>query len=127
LVEIKNPKTGYGRRGLNPIQKQWIERWNGGPIYIIKSLDDAEQFARGRFDEVEVVKSGWVEETVQGNQYLGVAWSTFSNCKWNRDSTDTALPVGSLSRQIDWLRAGIPANRNARASSERRSVSFNAW
>lgn len=65
LVEIKNPNTGYGRRGLNPIQKQWIKRWNGGPIYIIKSLADAERFARGHFDDVEVVKSGWVEEAVK--------------------------------------------------------------
>lgn len=53
LVEIKNPKTGYGRRGLNPIQTKWHSQARGGPIFIIKNVTDAENFAAGKFDEVE--------------------------------------------------------------------------
>lgn len=43
LVEIKNPKTGYGRRGLNPAQrkfKEWVES-HGCTIHVVESVDDA--------------------------------------------------------------------------------------
>jgi hypothetical protein len=57
LVEIKNPKTGYGRRGLNPLQKRWIGQWSGGPIYILRSTSDAELFASGHFEKLEIVNA----------------------------------------------------------------------
>ena len=39
LVEIKNPLTAYGKRGLNPNQQKFAAHWNA-PIYIIKTIDD---------------------------------------------------------------------------------------
>src|SRR6185369_3097480 len=30
LVDVKNPETGYGRRGLNQRQKEWADNWKGG-------------------------------------------------------------------------------------------------
>ena len=50
LFDIKNPKTAYGKRGLNPIQKKWLNQSNGGPIYLIYSVEEAERFAQGNFD-----------------------------------------------------------------------------
>lgn len=47
LVEIKNPNTPYGKRGLNEVQKGWIGRWQGGPVYIIRTLEDVENFVAG--------------------------------------------------------------------------------
>ena len=41
LVEIKNPKTGYGRRGLNKRQKEWHKEWEGYPISIVDSAEAA--------------------------------------------------------------------------------------
>lgn len=55
LVEIKNPKTGYGRRGMNHNQVSWLGQWQGGPVYILKSIENAVDFAEGRLDRVEVM------------------------------------------------------------------------
>lgn len=55
LFEVKNPKTGYGRRGLNPIQKKWLSQWRGGPVYIVRSVEQALVFARGGLDQTECV------------------------------------------------------------------------
>lgn len=49
LFDIKNPKTAYGRRGLNKVQKKWLEQWNGGPVYLIYTVEEAERFANGNF------------------------------------------------------------------------------
>lgn len=49
LFDVKNPNTGYGRRGLNKRQKSWADDWRGGPVYLIYNLDDAARFARGDF------------------------------------------------------------------------------
>jgi len=49
LFDVKNPKTGYGRRGMNPVQRKWLCQWGGGPIYLIYTIDDAIQFAKGQF------------------------------------------------------------------------------
>lgn len=38
-VEIKNPKTGYGRRGLNKNQKAFAANWTGG-LMVVKDLGD---------------------------------------------------------------------------------------
>jgi len=45
LVEIKNKKTGYGRKGLNKLQREFAENWAGGPVYVIYNLDDATKLA----------------------------------------------------------------------------------
>ena len=34
LVEIKNPKTFYGRSGLNEMQTAWAEWWSGGVVFV---------------------------------------------------------------------------------------------
>ena len=56
LFDIKNPKTAYGRRGLNPIQKKWISMHEGGPVYLIYTVEEAENFAKGNFDKVKSSK-----------------------------------------------------------------------
>lgn len=53
LVEIKNPETHYGKRGLNGLQKKFAEEWRGGPVYIIRTVDDVEAFANGRLDDID--------------------------------------------------------------------------
>jgi hypothetical protein len=53
LFDIKNPKTGYGKRGLNERQKTWADKWDGGPVYLIYSEDEARAFARGEFSAVK--------------------------------------------------------------------------
>ena len=50
LFDVKNPKTGYGRRGLNPIQKGWADDWRGGPVFLIYSVEEAFRFAKGNFE-----------------------------------------------------------------------------
>lgn len=58
LIEIKNKKTGYGKRGLNPIQRKWAEQWKGGPIILIHSIDEATRFAAGDMSELVIIKCG---------------------------------------------------------------------
>jgi endogenous inhibitor of DNA gyrase (YacG/DUF329 family) len=41
LMEIKNPKTGYGKRGLNKNQQKWKEYWLGGSFCVVDSVDSA--------------------------------------------------------------------------------------
>jgi len=41
LMEIKNPKTQYGRKGLNENQRKWAEGWSGGPLSIVDGVDAA--------------------------------------------------------------------------------------
>lgn len=53
LVDVKNPKTSYGRRGLNERQKEWAQSWKGGPVYLISSADDVIAMANGRLDSVK--------------------------------------------------------------------------
>jgi len=40
LLEIKNPATWYGRRGLNPNQIDWHAGWKG-PIAIVTCVQQA--------------------------------------------------------------------------------------
>lgn len=53
LFDIKNLKTGYGRRGLNKRQKQWATECQGGPVYLIHTVSEAIAFARGSFDGIK--------------------------------------------------------------------------
>jgi endogenous inhibitor of DNA gyrase (YacG/DUF329 family) len=55
LIEIKNPKTHYGKQGLNKLQKQFAEGWNGGAVFVFKTEDDAKNFLAGKFEEIEQV------------------------------------------------------------------------
>lgn len=52
LFDVKNPKTRYGKRGLNERQKKWANDWRGGPVYLIYTVEEAEQFARGIFGSI---------------------------------------------------------------------------
>lgn len=55
LFDVKNPKTGYGRRGLNKVQKRWLGQWKGGPVYLIYSAEEAARFGRGEMDGIKVI------------------------------------------------------------------------
>lgn len=57
LFDVKNPKTAYGRRGLNPVQKKWIKQWQGGPVYLIYTVDEAKRFATGKLDGIKFEES----------------------------------------------------------------------
>lgn len=50
LVDVKNPKTGYGKRGLNPLQKEWAEKWKGGPVYLISTVEQVADLFHGRIE-----------------------------------------------------------------------------
>ena len=41
LMEVKNPKTSYGRRGANSNQSRFMEDWRGGPVAIVDSPEAA--------------------------------------------------------------------------------------
>jgi hypothetical protein len=62
FFDVKNPKTTYGRKGLNKRQKQWIGDWRGGPVYLLYTVEDARRFALGEFDSLKVVQSGETQE-----------------------------------------------------------------
>jgi len=62
LFDIKNPKTGYGRRGLNKVQKKWLETWAGGPVYLIYTAEEAARFAQGQFDGIKFARGGIIDD-----------------------------------------------------------------
>ena len=41
LVEIKNPDTPYGRKGLNDNQTTFARDWRGEKVWVARSEDDA--------------------------------------------------------------------------------------
>jgi len=41
LMEIKNPKTAYGRKGLNKNQLKWKEQWIGGAYCVVDGPEAA--------------------------------------------------------------------------------------
>ena len=41
LMEIKNPKTSYGRKGLNKNQLKWKEQWIGGSYCVVDSVESS--------------------------------------------------------------------------------------
>lgn len=49
LVEVKNPKTAYGRKGLNKRQKDWADNWNA-PVYIVRSEFEVDAFLQGKLE-----------------------------------------------------------------------------
>jgi len=58
LFDIKNPKTAYGRRGLNEVQKKWVAQWKGGPVYLIYTADEARRFGAGDFEGIKMFVAG---------------------------------------------------------------------
>lgn len=40
LVEIKNPKSKYGKAGLSKTQVRFAEEWSGVTVHIVRTLDD---------------------------------------------------------------------------------------
>ncbi|SEO78270.1 hypothetical protein [Nitrosovibrio sp. Nv6] len=53
MVDIKNPKTGYGKRGLNQNQKEWAAEWKGGPVYMISTVDQVTDMVNGRLGSIK--------------------------------------------------------------------------
>jgi hypothetical protein len=41
LMECKNPKTGYGKRGANSNQRDFMATWNGGPVSLVDGPEAA--------------------------------------------------------------------------------------
>lgn len=41
LMEIKNPKTQYGRAGLNKTQLTWHANWRGGTLATVDGIEAA--------------------------------------------------------------------------------------
>ena len=41
LMELKNPKTGYGKKGFNENQKHFAENWKGGTFCLVDSIESA--------------------------------------------------------------------------------------
>lgn len=39
LVELKNPETAYGRRGLNDNQTAFARDWRGGKVHTVSDID----------------------------------------------------------------------------------------
>lgn len=40
LVEIKYLGTAYGRKGQTAGQRGWAERWRGGPVYVVSTVEE---------------------------------------------------------------------------------------
>lgn len=53
LAEIKNPANAYGKKGLTPLQRKWAGEWRGGPVYVLRTDDDAINLVLGKFDLLE--------------------------------------------------------------------------
>ena len=50
LLDVKNPETAYGRRGLNKHQKDFQRRWFD-EIYVASSEEQAEALVMGWIEE----------------------------------------------------------------------------
>ena len=48
LVEIKNPKTQYGKTGLSKLQQEFADEWRGGPVVILWTQDQAAAWVKER-------------------------------------------------------------------------------
>lgn len=43
LVEVKDPRTAYGRRGLNSNQQAFSASWCGGTVALVDSVEAARR------------------------------------------------------------------------------------
>lgn len=41
VMEVKNPKNRYGRQGLTKRQQKWADAWNGSPVVVVYTVEDA--------------------------------------------------------------------------------------
>lgn len=41
LMEVKNPKSAYGKKGANPNQLSFMEAWLGGPVSLVDGPEAA--------------------------------------------------------------------------------------
>ena len=41
LIEIKNPRTQYGRAGLSRLQADWHSEWRGGTLAVVNDVEGA--------------------------------------------------------------------------------------
>lgn len=55
LVDVKNPETSYGRKGLNKRQTEWAFNWQGGGVYLIYTIDDVKALIEQRYDDVKCI------------------------------------------------------------------------
>jgi hypothetical protein len=53
LADIKNPKTRYGQKGLNGLQKKFADEWQGSPVYLVRTIEDVLNMAAGRLDLID--------------------------------------------------------------------------
>lgn len=44
LVEVKNPNTEYGRKGLTAAQQRFADEWRGSPVHIVRTVEDVQHF-----------------------------------------------------------------------------------
>lgn len=54
LVEIKDPNSRYGRKGLNQNQSAFLMGWNGGTVALIDSVEAAQNLIRMMSDSSSV-------------------------------------------------------------------------
>ena len=54
LVEIKDPNSRYGRKGLNQNQSAFLMGWNGGTVALIDSVESAQNLIRMMSDSSSV-------------------------------------------------------------------------
>ena len=55
LVEIKNPATYYGRKGLTAAQTAFAMDWKGSPVLIVRTPADCDAFISGDYTVLESV------------------------------------------------------------------------
>ena len=54
LVEIKDPNSRYGRKGLNQNQSAFLMGWNGGTVALIDSVESAQNLIRMMSDSSSI-------------------------------------------------------------------------
>jgi hypothetical protein len=60
LVEVKNPETGYGKRGLTDSQKRFAGKWRGSPINVVHSEQEAIELVQDMRRRVRHAAAGQV-------------------------------------------------------------------
>lgn len=41
LLEVKNPKSRYGKAGANENQREFMDAWRGGPVSLVDGPESA--------------------------------------------------------------------------------------
>jgi hypothetical protein len=54
LVEVKDPTSAYGKKGLNQNQSAFLLGWNGGTVALIDSVEAAQNLIRMMSDSSSV-------------------------------------------------------------------------